>query len=102
MATKKSSEKLDELMYKEKPIVRRDNVMYYGFIDDKYIVKITEDETEKTGDIDVGTRVTVQLTTNNTKLQGKERIIRQSKKEGLFDALDVGVVWLEEALDYEE
>lgn len=98
MAVKKN--KLDELMYKERPIVRRGNVMYYGFIDDKYIIKITEEESETVGNTEIGSKVTVQLTTNNTKLKGKERIIRQSKKEGLFDALDVGVVWLEDALDY--
>ena len=98
MAVKKN--KLDELMYKERPIVRRGNDMYYGFIDDKYIIKITEEETETVGNTEIGSKVTVQLTTNNTKLKGKERIIRQSKKEGLFDALDVGVVWLEDALDY--
>lgn len=100
MAVKKS--KLEELMYKEKPLVRRGNTLYYGFIDEKYIVKIVEEDTENVGGTEVGSKVTVQLTTNNSKLKGKERIIRQSKKDGLFDALDVGVVWLEDALDYNE
>lgn len=100
MAAKK--EKNEELMYKNRPLVRRDNVLYYGFIDDAFIVKIIEEETEKVGEVDLGTKVTVQLTTNNTQLKDKERIIRQSKKNGLYDALDIGVVWLEEVLDYQE
>ena len=100
MAAKK--EKKEELMYKNRPLVRRDNVLYYGFIDDAFIVKIIEEETEKVGEVDLGTKVTVQLTTNNTQLKDKERIIRQSKKNGLYDALDIGVVWLEEVLDYQE
>ncbi|MBQ2967319.1 MAG: hypothetical protein IJE10_04245 [Clostridia bacterium] len=100
MATKKA--KSDELMYKNRPLVRRGNVLYYGFIDDNFIVKLTEDETEKVGDVELGTKVTVQLTTNNTRLKDKERIIRQSKKNGLYDALDIGVVWLEEVLDYQD
>lgn len=101
MATAKTPQKLEELMYKGKPVVRRGDTMYYGFIDDKYIVKITEEEKETKGDIEIATKVTVQLTTNNSKLSGNERVIRQSKKEGLYDALDVGVVWLEDALEYE-
>ena len=100
MAAKK--EKNEELMYKNRPLVRRDNVLYYGYIDDAFIVKITEDETEKVGEVELGTKVTVQLTTNNTQLKDKERIIRQSKKAGLYDALDIGVVWLEEVLDFQE
>ena len=101
MAAKKEAG-IQELFYKERPVVRRGNTLYYGFIDDDYIVKIVENETEEVEGISIGTKVTVQLTTNSTKLKGTERIIRQSKKDGLFDALDVGVVWLEEALDYEE
>ncbi len=99
MAVKKK--KIEELMYKEKPLVRRGNTLYYGFIDEKYIVKIVEESSEEISGTSIGNKVTVQLTTNNTKLQGKERIIRQSKKEGLFDALDVGVVWLQDVLDYD-
>ena len=100
MAAKK--EKTEELMYKNRPLVRRGNVMYYGYIDDAFIVKITEEETENVGETEVGTKVTVQLTTNNSQLKDKERIIRQSKKSGLYDALDIGVVWLEEVLDFQE
>lgn len=100
MAAKK--EKNEELMYKNRPLVRRGNVLYYGYIDDAFIVKITEDETEKVGETELGTKVTVQLTTNNSQLKDKERIIRQSKKAGLYDALDIGVVWLEEVLDFQE
>lgn len=98
MATK--NEKFDEVMYKEKPLVRRGNVLYYGFIDYPYLIKIIEKESTKEGELEVGSTVTVQLITNGSKKLEGERIIRQSTKDGLFDALDVGVVWLEEALEY--
>ena len=96
MATKK---KLDELMYKERPLVRRGNVMYYGFLDDKFIVKIEVKDSEKENDIEMAKKVTVQLTTNNTKLQGNERMIKKSEREGLYAAIDLGNVWLEDILD---
>ena len=97
MATKKG--KLDELMYKERPLVRRGNVMYYGFLDDKFIVKLEVKDSEKENDIEMATKVTVQLTTNNTKLQGNERMIKKSEREGLYAAIDLGNVWLEDMLD---
>ena len=93
-------EKFEEVMYKERPLVRRDNVLYYGFIDYPYLIKIIEKESKKEGGLEVGSTVVVQLITNNSKKLEGERIIRQSTKDGLFDALDVGVVWLEEALEY--
>ena len=100
MAVKKK--KIDELFYKGRPLVRRGNVMYYGFLDDKYLIQIAEQRTEKLMDTEIGSKVSVQLQTNNTKLRGKERIIKKSEREGLFAALDLGVVWLEDALSYEE
>lgn len=99
MATKNS--KIEEVMYKEKPLVRRGDTLYYGFIDDKYIIKIIEKDSAQHGELNVGSSVTVQLTTNNSKKLDGERIIRQSTKDGLFDALDIGVIWLEEALEYQ-
>ena len=98
MAKKK---KLDELMYKGRPIVRRDNVIYYGFLDDKFLVQMVVQDTEKIMDTEIASKVSVQLQTNNTKLQGKERMIKKSEREGLFAALDLGAVWLEDALSYE-
>lgn len=98
MAKKK---KLDELMYKGRPIVRRNNVIYYGFLDDKFLVQMVVQETEKIMDTEIASKVSVQLQTNNTKLQGKERMIKKSEREGLFAALDLGAVWLEDALSYE-
>ena len=88
-------------MYKGRPIVRRNNVIYYGFLDDKFLVQMVVQDTEKIMDTEIASKVSVQLQTNNTKLQGKERMIKKSEREGLFAALDLGAVWLEDALSYE-
>lgn len=98
MAANSKKNKLDELMYKGKPIVRRDNKMYYGFIDDDYIVEIVIKDSEEINNLKVASDVSVQLVTNKTKLQGAERIIKSSKKSSLYAALDLGAVWLEDAV----
>lgn len=80
-----------------KPFIRRGNVLYYGDPKEKYIVKFTINGTVKAGDEDIADSVTVQLTTNT--LGGKDRVIKQAERDGLYRAYDVGEYWLTEALE---
>ena len=49
------------LVYKNHPLRRIDNLIYYGSMADKYIVMFQILETKKEQDMDVATRVSVQL-----------------------------------------
>ena len=49
------------LMYKGHPLMRKDNLVYYGSMGDSHIVMLQILETKKQGDLDVATRVSVQL-----------------------------------------
>lgn len=80
-----------------KPFIRRGNVLYYGDPKEKYIVKFTVNSSAPAGDDEVADSVTVQLTTNF--LEGKERVIKQAQRDGLYRAFDVGEYWLTEALE---
>lgn len=100
MAQKK--QKLDELMFRGRPVVRRDNAIYYGFIDDKFLVKLSIKETETLDDLLVSSKIVVQLITNNTYLKGNERMIKRVEREGLYDALDIAAIWLADMLEEEE
>ena len=97
-----AKKKIEELMYKGRPLTRRGNEMFYGFIDDKFLVKLTVKETEDVDNLSVASKIAVQLVTNSTYLEGKERIIKQKEATGLYSALDLGYVWLEDALSYSE
>ena len=92
MAEKKNK----TLMYKEKPLLRRGNMIYYGNPDDEYIVMLQIQETTKILDLDISTLITVNLQTNT--IPGKERVIKSAEREGLFSALDLGEYWLTEQL----
>ncbi|MBQ2897893.1 MAG: hypothetical protein IJE46_06205 [Clostridia bacterium] len=96
-----AKKKIEELIYKERPLTRRGNEMFYGFIDDKFLVKLTVKESQSIDNLEVGTKIMVQLITNNTYLQGKERVIKQKEATGLYSALDLGFVWLDDALSFE-
>ena len=86
------------LMYKGRPLMRKDNLVYYGSMADKYIVMLQILETKKVQDVDVATRVSVQLQLTDPAIKSRDRVVKKSEKDGFYTALDVGCVWLERAL----
>ena len=86
------------LTYKGHPLMRKDNLIYYGSMADSHIIMMQVLESKKQGDIDVATRVSVQLQLTDPAAKSRDRIVKKSEKNGLYAALDVGCVWLERAL----
>ena len=92
------SEEKSVLTYKGHPLMRKDNLIYYGSMADSHIVMLQILETKKQGDFDIATRVSVQLQLTDPAAKSRDRIVKKSEKSGLYTALDVGCVWLERAL----
>ena len=90
--------KTKELVYKGHPLRRKDNLIYFGSMADKYIVMLQILDTKKVKELDVATRVSVQLQLTDPDLKSRDRVIRKTEKDGLYPAMDVATVWLERAL----
>lgn len=86
------------LTYKEKPLVRSGNVIYYGSMSDPYVIKLEILSSKKDGDNEVPDKIKVQLQKSDIQLSDKDRIVKETTKNSMFDALDFGLVWLERAL----
>ena len=86
------------LMYKGRPLMRKDNLIYYGSMADSHIVMLQILETKKVGDADIASRVSVQLQLTDPNARSRDRIVKKGEKAGLYTALDFGSVWLERAL----
>ena len=86
------------LTYKGHPLMRKDNIVYYGSMADKYIVFLQVLESKDFQDLSLATKVSVQLQLTDQTVRPKDRIVRKSEKDGFYTALDVGCVWLERAL----
>ena len=86
------------LMYKGHPLMRKDNLIYYGSMADSHIVMLQILESKKQADTDIATRVSVQLQLTDPAARSRDRIVKKSEKNGLYAALDVGCVWLGRAL----
>ena len=86
------------LSYKGRPLRRKDNLIYFGTMSEKYIVKMQILSTKKVGDLDVADKVSVQLQLTAPDLKSRDRVVKKSEKDSLYAAMDVACVWLERAL----
>ena len=82
------------LMYKGKPLVRQGRFLFYGFPYDKCILFMNILETKMEGDIEVATRVLVQIQSTDDNLSFNEKIIKQCEKKSFSDAFELGTIWL--------
>lgn len=98
MAEQKTNKKSEFLTYKGKPLVRCENTIYYGFMSDKYVIMMKIMDTKKLFDREIAGTVTVQLISTNDDLRARDRIIKKTEKDGLYNAIDIGSIWLERAL----
>lgn len=97
---KKDSTSKALLTYKEKPLVRSGNIIYYGNSSDKFIVRINVKETtsDNKNNLNISTNVDVQLI-DNSKGFYEQKVIKTSAKSSLYLALDISDIWLERALN---
>lgn len=92
-----ASEKLP-LTYKGRPLRRKDNLIYYGTMAEKYIIMLQVLSTMKMDDLDVATKVAVQLQLTDPDLKSRDRVVKKTEKDSLYAAMDVACVWLDRAL----
>ena len=86
------------LTYKGHPLQRKDNMIYYGSFADKYIIFMQVLETKKVKDLDVASRISVQLQLTDASVKSRDRVVKKSEKDSFYAAMDVASVWLERAL----
>ena len=92
------SAKTEGLMYKGHPLRRVENLIYYGTMAEKYIIMMQVLESKKEQDLNVATKVSVQLQLTDANLKSRDRVVKKSEKDSLYAAMDVASVWLERAL----
>ncbi|MBQ3010051.1 MAG: hypothetical protein IJD81_02540 [Oscillospiraceae bacterium] len=73
-------------------------MIYFGDMSDKYIVQIQIMDTKKVKDLEVATKVSVQLQLTDPEIKSRDRIVKKSEKDSLYAAMDLATIWLERAL----
>lgn len=94
-----AAKKKKQLTYKGRPIYRIGNTIYCGNLADKYILALDIEDSKKVKDINVTTKVKIKIMDNSGEF-GKGQVFRQSEKDNLFKAFDLGLWWLDEAINF--
>ena len=97
MAGSKNS-KSEGLMYKGHPLRRAGNLIYYGTMAEKYIIMMQVLDTKKEQDLDLASKVSIQLQLTDPELKSRDRVVKRSEKDSLYAAMDIATVWLNRAL----
>lgn len=91
-------QKNEGLMYKNHPLRRIGNMIYYGSMAEPYIIMMQVKETKKEKELEIATKVSVELQRTAKDLRSRDRIVKKSEKNSLYEAMDVSAIWLERAL----
>ena len=92
-----ASEKLP-LSYQGHPLRRKDNLIYYGTMAEKYIIMLQILSSKNVDGLEMADKVSVQLQLTDPDLKSRDRVVKKSEKDSLYAAMDVAAVWLDRAL----
>ena len=92
-----ATEKLP-LSYKGHPLRRKDNLIYYGTMAEKYIIMLQILSTQNVDGLEMANKVSVQLQLTDPDLKSRDRVVKKSEKDSLYAAMDISTIWLERAL----
>ncbi|MBQ2756475.1 MAG: hypothetical protein IJF27_07360 [Oscillospiraceae bacterium] len=85
------------LMYKDKPLVRSGNIIYYGNMKDPYVVMMQIVNKKQQAGMEVAGKIIVQMISTDITKNAKDRIVRRSEQDGLYNAIDIATIWLNRA-----
>jgi len=92
------TDKKDYIVFRGKPLVRENNLIVYGDMSDKYILFLlilTNKTVDKDKKVEIPDKILVQILSTDTSKPAHERMVKQFDKNGLFEAMDIGLIWLD-------
>ncbi len=90
------------LVYREKPLLREGNTLYFGDFKDNFIVRFTILETEKVNDLDMAKKVVIELLEKSGDSIATAKLVKKAERTSMWAALDIGIYWLEDMLEMEK
>ena len=84
--------------YKGKPLVRCGDELYYGSMDEKFVIRMQIKSKKEVNGTEIADKVAIQLLATDPDLSPRKQLVKSSEKNGLYVALDIADVWLDRAL----
>ena len=88
------------LTYKGFPLVRHEDVIYYGNMTDDYVVMLQILSKTKVNDMDIANKIKVYQMSTDLSLPPYKAVTKTSEKESLYEALDLANAWLSRAVKH--
>lgn len=93
------AEKQEGVTYRNHPLRRIGKTIYYGSMADSHIIQMHVKETRKEQDLEIATRVAVELhQRSGGEQKSRDRVVKRGEKDSLYAAMDLSAIWLERAL----
>lgn len=86
----------DFLTYKDKPLVRKGNTVYYGDMSEKFVVKLDILTSNTEGELEVADKIKISLIKNDS--EKLDNVTKSTEKNGFAEAMQFATTWLERAL----
>jgi hypothetical protein len=93
-----AEEKETFLTYKGRPLVRCGKEIYYGSMSDPYVACFRIQSEKDFKDITLSDKIIIQILRTDPELSLKDKVVKKAEKQGLYNALDLGAIWLEREL----
>ncbi|MCH5202547.1 MAG: hypothetical protein J1F17_04990 [Oscillospiraceae bacterium] len=92
------AEKKEFMTYKGKPLVRCGKELYYGSMEEPFVIHLIIKSTKDVNGLDVADKVAIQLMSTDPNLPPRKQLVKSSEKKGLYLAMDIAEAWLNKAL----
>lgn len=86
------------LTYKGKPLVRCGDDIYYGSMEDRFVIRLQIKSKKTIKDMEIADKIIIQLMCTDPDIPPRKQVVKSSEKNGMYLAMDIGSVWLERAL----
>lgn len=84
--------------YKGKPLVRCGDEIYYGSMEERFVIRMQIKTKKEVNGLEVADKVAIQLLCTDPDLSPRKQLVKSSEKNGLYLALDIADIWLQRAL----
>ena len=92
------SQELKYLEYKGKALVREHDTICYGNMTESHILFMMVMSYRNFGNERIPDNMLIQIISTDKSKSFHERIVKQGEKNGLYEAFDIGMIWLEREL----
>lgn len=83
------------LTYKGKPLIRREDKIYYGDFNDSFMIEMTILNKKTELGQEVAGDILIELKDNSRQ---KDNLVKKAERNGLYKAMDIAEFWLLDSL----